>query len=479
MTETGGSRRRGAVAIASVPTRPERRRLPGVNLRVGAVKQARQEAGLSLAQVGKGHVTAPAIFLIETGRTRPSLPTLEHIARRTGKPVEFFLADPGHASDEAQDGIVELEAMLAEARYPEAVELGNKLQSLGSSAHRLGPIRYHLAKAYLHLGKPEQAAELLRQAHAHFESVGDAVMVAECLGSEAELAHQAQSPQALALAERALALCRGLDPIPLNTEARLLTIAAGIQVTNRDWEGALKSYEQAIEISVALSDLRRLAGLYNEISLAYRLKGQVEAASRYALRSVTLLEVLRERVALARAENELGLILMAKGDRAEARKHLDRSLELSDQPNHQTGRAHVLLSLSELSLQEGNPAAAGEFAEQALHLAEQLGDAGSVSEAHMWLGRVAEQAGDEKKVDREFELAIRGLAKVGMTERLLQCHGMYAEVLEARGDLQRAYTHMKKALSASRPGLLRDRSPEAIAWALLIGSVVVERATSA
>jgi tetratricopeptide (TPR) repeat protein len=403
-------------------------------------------------------VTAPAIFLIETGRTRPSLPTLEHIARRTGKPVEFFLADPGHASDEAQDGIVELEAMLGEGRYPEAVELGNRLQSLGSSAHRLGPIRYHLAQAYLHLGKSDQAAELLRQAHAHFESVGDVLMVAECLGLEAELAHQAQSPQALPLAERALALCRGLDPIPLTTEAKLLAIAAGIQVTNRDWEGAIKSYEQAIEISDSLSDLHRLARLYNEISRAYRGKGQVESASRYALRSVTLLEMLRERVALARTENQLGQILMAKGDRAAARIHLDRSLELSEQPNLQTGRSHVLLSLCELSLQEGNPAAAGEFAEQALRLAQQVEDVSSISEAHMWLGRVAEQEGDEKRVDREFEVAIHGLAKAGMTERLLQCHGMYAEVLEKRGDLHRAYTHMKKALSASRPGLLKERS---------------------
>src|SRR6266851_3367532 len=109
---------------------------------MGAVKQARREAGLSLAQVGKGHVTAPAIFLIETGRTRPSLPTLEHIALRTNKPVEFFLADPGGVSDQTQDGILELEALLAQGRCPDAIELGNKLLSLGSSAYRLGPIRY-------------------------------------------------------------------------------------------------------------------------------------------------------------------------------------------------------------------------------------------------------------------------------------------------------------------------------------------------
>lgn len=458
MTDTGGSRRRGAVEQEGVPRRPARRRLPGVNLRVGAVRQARQDAGLSLAQVGKGHVTAPAIFLIETGRTRPSLPTLEHIARQTGKPVEFFLADPGHASDEAQDGIVELEAMLAEERYAEALELGRKLQSLGSSAHRLGPIRYHLAIAYLRLGKSDQAAELLRQAHAHFESVGDVLMVAECLGSEAELAHRASSRQALALADQGLVLCRRLDPIPLTTEARLLAIAGSIQVTNRDWEDAIRSYEQAIEIADSLSDLRRLARFYNEISLAHRAKGQLEAASRYALRSVTVLEMLRERIALARAENELGLLLMAKGDRAGARKHLDRSLGLSELPNLETGRSRVLLSLCELSLEEGNPTAAGEFAEQALGLAERMEDVGSISEAHLCLGRVAEQLGDEKRVDREFELAIHGLGKAGLTERLLQCHGMYAEVLEKRGDLQRAYTHMKKALSASRPGLLQDRS---------------------
>ena len=153
---------------------------------------------MSLAQVGKGHVTAPAIFLIETGRTRPSLPTLEHIARRTGKPVEYFLADPSGVSDETQDGLIQLEALLAHGRYADAIELGQKLLSLGSSAYRLGPIRYHIARAYLQLGKPEPAADLLRQASAHFESVGDVLMLAECLGSQASLAYMTQQPGAVA-----------------------------------------------------------------------------------------------------------------------------------------------------------------------------------------------------------------------------------------------------------------------------------------
>lgn len=411
---------------------------------------------MSLAQVGKGQVTAPAIFLIETGRTRPSLPTLEHIARRTGKPVEFFLADPSGVRDETHDGIVELERMLLDGRQSEAVEFGQRLLSLGTSAHRLGHIRYQIAQAYLALGKPELAYDLLQQAAAHFEAGGDVLMLAECTGSQATLAYMTQKPEAMALAERALALCRSLAPVPQNTEARLLAILATVHIVNHEWDLAMTYYLEAIETAVPLYDLRRLATMYNGLSIAYREKGQIEVAAKYANRSVALLEVLHDRTSLARVENELGLILMAKGDHAAARKHLDRSLELSEETQLETGRSHVLLSLCELSLQEGHIDAAGEFAEKALRVAESVQEGINIAEAHMWLGRVADQRGDGAAVDREFELALQGLGKFGSGERLLRCHGMYAEILERRGDLERAYAHMKKALTATRPGFLRE-----------------------
>ncbi|TME57600.1 MAG: tetratricopeptide repeat protein [Chloroflexi bacterium] len=429
-----------------------------MNLRAGSVKQARQEAGLSLAQVGKGHVTAPAIFLIETGRTRPSLPTLEHIARKTGKPVEFFLADPSGMSDETHDGLVELERMLLDGREHEVIELGERLLSLGSSAHRLGHIRYKIAQAYLATGKPDQASGLLQQAAAHFEAGGDILMLAECTGSQATLAYMTQKPEALELAERALALCRSLNPVPNTTEARLLAVLATVHIVNHEWDLATRYYKDAIDAAGSLYDLKRLATMYNGLSIAYREKGQIEVAARYARRSVVLLEVLHDRIALARVENELGLILMAKGDHQAARKHLDRSLDLSEETDLETGRSHVLLSLCELSLQEGHIDAAADFAEKALRLAERLQEGINIAEAHMWLGRVADQRGDGAAVDREFDLALHGLAKFGSGERLLRCHGMYAEILERRGDLERAYVHMKQALTASRPGLLRELS---------------------
>ncbi len=426
------------------------------------MKQARQEAGLSLAKVGAGHVTAPAIYLIETGRTRPSLPTLEHIARRTGKPVDFFLADPGGATDETQAGLLELEAMIGEGRYPDAITLGQKLLGLAASAHRLGRIRFFLAQAHLQLGQTERAAPLLREAHLHFEAVDDPVMLAECLGFEANVAYMTQKPGAQQLAERALAICRRQQPVPQSTESRLLSILATIHVANREWEAAIKLYEEAIEVAGSFYDLKRLAMTYSGLSIAHREAGRVEEAARFANRTITLLEVLRDRVSLARAENNLGLILLAQGDKVMARVHLDRSLELSQETDLEVGRSHVLLSLCELSLREGNPEGARQMAEQALRLAERLHEGANVADAHIWLGRVAAELGDDDAVDTEFEVAIRGLTELGMTERLLRCHGTFAEILERRGNLRQAYAHMKMALSASRPGLLKpDENDEA------------------
>jgi tetratricopeptide (TPR) repeat protein/DNA-binding XRE family transcriptional regulator len=442
---------------------PRRRRLPGVNLRPGSVKQARSDAGLSLAQLGKGHVTAPAIYLIETGRTRPSLPTLEHIARRTGKPVEFFLAEPGGAADDTHTRLVELEAMVAEGRASDALAAGDGLLDRSSSAFRLGRIRFVLAQAYLGVGQPERAVGLLEEARAHFEAVNDGLMLAECLGALATLAMTGQPKDAVALAERALGICRALKPTPAPLESRLLGMLARAQVADRDWEAAAATYEEAIATGGYLVDLRGAARIYRDLGSAYRQAGEVEIASRYLTRAVALLEVLRDRSSLARAENDLATVLMRRQDFAGARGHLVRALELSDEAGLEFGRSHVLLTQCELALHEGDVKRARKLAGEALEMAERVEDGATIAEAHEWLGRIADRLGDHAAADRQFEDAIRGFKALGMRERLLQSHGAYAEILERRGELARAYVHMKEALQASRPGLLRrDKAEERV-----------------
>src|SRR2546430_4600785 len=236
--------------------------------------------------IGRGHVTARAISLIETGRTRPSLPTLEHIARRTGKPVEFFLAEPTAAADEAQEKLIALEAMVADGRNHEAVALGLALLDRAFSASRLGRIRFLLGQAYLGSAQPDHAATLLAEARAHFEAVHDGVMLAECIGAQAALANMTQSKDAVALAELALSVCRRLKPVPAPTEARLLGILAGAHVANREWDRAVAAYEAAIEAGGSGFRLRRGARMYSALGTAYQEVGGGGTAATYAMRPV-------------------------------------------------------------------------------------------------------------------------------------------------------------------------------------------------
>ena len=431
-----------------------------MNLRPGSVKQARSESGLSLAQLGKGHVTAPAIYLIETGRTRPSLPTLEHIARRTGKPVEFFLAESGGSTDDTPARLIELEALVADGRHLEAIALGRSLLDRSASAFRLGRIRFMLGQAYLGAGELDRAAGLLEEARAHFEAVNDGAMLAECLGALAALATPAQSKEAVALAEAALGACRRLNPTPASTESRLLGILAAAHAAAHDLDQAAIAYEEAIRAGSSAIDLRDMARTYGELGAAYRAAGEVDTAVRHATRSLALLEVLRDRAALARAENNLAQVLMGRQDFAGAHRHVDRALAVTEEPDLESGRARILLTACELAMHEGDVDVAGELAEEAMRLAERLEDGPMLAESHVWLGRIADRRSDHERADREFDLAIRGFEGLGMHERLLQTHGVFAEILERRGELNRAYVHMKQALQASRPGLLRRQQAE-------------------
>ena len=447
-------------SVSTSDPQPRRRRLPGVTLRPGSVKQARTESGLSLAQLGKGQVTAPAIYLIETGRTRPSLPTLEHIARRTGKPVEFFLAEPSGTADDSQARLLELEAMVEDGRNEEAIQLGQSLLERAPSAFRLGRIRYFLGQAYAASGRPELAEPLFNEARAHFEAINDGVMLAASIGALAALALRRRPAEAASLAETALAVARGLSPVPMLTEAHLLGVLADAYAASKSWDRAIAAYEEAIRLGASVLDLRRAARTYRAMGLAYHDAGEVEKATRFAMRSVALLEVMRDREALARFENNLGVALIARGDLAGARPHLDRALEICDEAGLEAGRSGVLLSLCELAMKEGDVDRAASLAGQALELADRMEEAGSAAEAHVWLGRVADARGDAEGADREFDRAIADFAALGLRERLLHTHGAYAEILERRGDLNKAYVHMKEALQASRPDLLR-RDPEA------------------
>src|SRR4030088_2155706 len=281
-----------AVAVAA------RRRLPGLKVRPGAVRQARSEAGLSLAGVARGDLSRTAIFLIETGKSNPTLPTLELIAERTGKPVDYFLDDEVPAAGAGID-FLQIEQLLASEDFERVKELTAHHLAVRLSRAETARLRFLKGQAHIRQADAEGAGPLLAGARDYYESVTDKAMAVECLSWEGHVPFLLEDPNALAFAEGALQRCRQLKPVPLMTEVRILSRIGGIHAFNKSWPEAVRMFEDVVERLGPLRDMNRMAKVYAELGMAYREMGQPQLSARYSQKSIALNEMLRDQYSTA------------------------------------------------------------------------------------------------------------------------------------------------------------------------------------
>lgn len=417
-----------------------------MDIRPGSVKQARLEAGLSLGQVARTDISRTAIYFVETGKAKPSRETLELIAERTGRPVEFFL-------DDSEDGrnivrITEVERRLATGDNAGAVDAGEAVLENKPDDDTTARIKALMSLAYLRLAQPVIGRRLAVEARAYFEQAGDLQMVAESLGNEASAAYLMEDPTAIKIAEGALATVRSLKPVPRQTESSLLGILGHALLQSHEWQAAIKCYEQAIDAADVVQDLQKLSLMYSGLSFAYEEVGQLEQAGRFAQKALAIHQTLNDRLSLARSENNLGMLLLRGGDVSGAEAHIERALAIFDEAGVEASRAQIMLSLAEVAMARRDTRTARRWSEEGLVLAERLHETATTSDAHYWLAQVAHAEGDDAAVDAEFVAALSEPHDQFSRQRVATYRAAYAEILEGRGDIAAANRQLKAALAA-------------------------------
>jgi tetratricopeptide (TPR) repeat protein len=447
------------------PPASKHRRLPGLNVRPGSIKQARAEAGLTLAQVAAGEVSRTAVHLAETGKTRPTLPTIELIAARTGKPVDYFLAsmEPVASRKAGWLHLDRLRELAAAERFEELRTVAEEARALAQTPLDSAWARYYLAQANVRLANPRAALADLVDIRRTFAAAGDRWMVVECMDWESAALYLLEDSSCQGVAEAALAACRQLEPGNRALEARILGRLASIfAVLTHEWPKAIDYYKQAIEVAGELKDLSRLGKMYNDLSIAYERLGDLPRARLYSQKAISIHELLQDQLSVARAENNLGMVLIRQGELDQARVHLNRSLDLCEEAGLELGKGHVLMTLAELDLRGGDPNGARRHLELARELALKSNEKGSLAHAHQLLGQAAEALGMKAGADQEFRTAISILEQAGLGQRVVSCRAAYAKVLEDRGDIDGALEQMKQAVAVSRPDLRTHSTLEAI-----------------
>jgi tetratricopeptide (TPR) repeat protein/DNA-binding XRE family transcriptional regulator len=434
-----------------------RGRRKGIPVREGSVRQARKEANLTLAQVAGLAVSRTAIHLIETGRCRPSLDTLEQIARQTRKPVEFFLLSPDGTPEmtESRKGLDELERLTATRDFEQVVKLGRSLLQKQAGEEAAALVRFYLGQAYCRLVRPLDALEHLRLARTAFEQVGDEWMAVEALDWEASALGLMEDPLAVAAAGEALTRCRNLDPKPPQTEARILVHLANMHIVAHSWAHAISYYEAAVEASKGVKDLLQLAKMHHGLGTAYQRMGLAAKARHQFDKALALYSIESDLSATYRLENDLGDLLLHEGQLDSAEQHFRSALAGSASLQmDRRGRGYILANLGEVCLRRGELDQARRHLVDALDCGNEVGEQVVIANAHALLGQVAFRQGDPRQASEHFSSAIEILEVLDMPDRLRDCHIACAEFLYNHGDIDSAALHWKMAAEIGKQAAL-------------------------
>ena len=441
----------------------------GIAIRAESVRRARIEAGLSLAQVANGAVSRTAIHLIETGRSRPSRETLELIARRTGKPVEFFLDvtnDPVASSGDL-DQVSELERLSAARDFGKVIELGSQVLKRPLAPDHEALVRFYVGQAHCRLVQPVDALQHLPIARRTFEQLGDNWMVVETLDWESSAMGLVEDPRAIPIALEALERCRKLEPRPAPTEARILGHIAGMYVTGHSWSQAMRYYEEAVEAAGNVKDLLQLAKMHHGIATVYQRMEQPAKARHHFDKALALYSIESDLSAVYRVENDLGELLLRQGLLDSAETHLRTALVGSSELGiDRRGSGYILGNLGEVSLKKGRLDQARRYLDQAMATGEQTGEQLVVANVHALRAQLEEKQGNTRQADKLFRAALRVLLALEMPDRVREFHMLHARVLEARGDWRAASKHWKAAAQTAESAghtapVSRERSKSA------------------
>jgi tetratricopeptide (TPR) repeat protein len=440
-------------------------RRKGVAVREGSVRQARLEAQLSLAQVAAGQVSRTAIHLIEKGRVKPSIETLQVIARQTRRPIEYFLLEPDAHPEltERQRDLRELDRLTAVRDFEAVVNFGLPLLDLRCGDEDRARIGFYLGQAYCRLVQPLEALRHLPAAREQFEREEDEQSAVDALDWEASAFGLLDDPKAIVLANQALERCRKLDPRPRQIEARILGHLANMFVVAQSWALAISHYEAAVEAASSVKDLLQLAKMHHGLGVAYQRLRRPATARQHLDKAQALYSIESDLSGVYRLENDLGNLLLQEGNIDSAEQHFLNALAGAEELRvNRRGRGFILANLGEVNLKKGRLDEARRYLNQALEVGEVLGERIVLADVAVLFGRLEEILGNARSADGHFLEAIDILNGLDMPNRLRDCHMEYAQVLEYRRDLHAAIRHLRLAAEVGQgaPARIAQHGPD-------------------
>lgn len=422
--------------------------------RVGdRIRQARQRASLTQAEVAKGRYTAAYISALERGLAKPSMAALTFLSERLGVPVPDLVAEDRPAS-----GRLEADLLMASGRVQEALDRYDALlDTAGDDRRQRADLLRGRAEGLCRLGRGTDAIRPAAEAAELFDGLGFAADSASARYWLATAHHRADNAaeargilQELLAAER-----RGLQVAP-DFGFRLLAALAQVEASDGQPERALGSMEEA-QALLADASLRQRAAFLATLAMQHRRSGDLERSISVGHESLGLFRAADAEVDEARLDVKIGLTYLELDKVDRAAEHLSRAAELAARYDDPGLRSEVAEAEARLAFARGDDSTARERSHAALTAMTEGGSYLAAVGAHLTLARVAHRAGDRGETETRFGQAAALVRERRSRSVLRDVLAEWADVRSGWGDPEGANALYSEALG--RPGGSRRSAP--------------------
>jgi len=414
------------------------------------VRTARHALGMSQAQLAGDELTKGFISQVEAGLVRPSLRSLQIIATRLGRSLDYFIGDESLAGAKrrvfhrlAAQAAVERREWPA-VRHEAMAALAQQAQG----AERATLLRY-VAVADTAEGKREQAFERLAEAMALVDANSDPTELAHLLHARGVLyvehGQLAAGAESLEAARDVMEQREITDPrLRARTLVHLGTVYRRLHRTVKALALAVASRSSELSLA-AQSSMGVAVALYDA--------GELDGAIANYQRALGLLERVSDTAVELSVMQSLATVQFENGDMSAARETLDRCSKRAALAGDVRVGAIVEVLRARITLEEGDAENALRLAEAAEERLADVGDHRQQADALRVAGSADHARGDYEASDRAYRKAIDLLASIDDHPDLSTCAAEYAQKLRARGDLESAFAYLELARdpAASRP----------------------------
>ncbi len=436
-----------------MPNTPETVPTPKTTLG-GRVRSARHARQMSQAQLAGEELTKGFISQIEAGLVRPSVRSLQIIAGRLGRSLDYLLGDEPLASAKRLTFHRLAAEAAAERRDWDEVreEVAAALQLEPEPLERARLLRV-VAAAEVATGNTEAAFDHIDKALGLVDPTVDALEVARLLDvrGAAYLDHGqlVASLEALEAARDVIERYELTDP---RLRARnLVSLGTAYRRLNRTTK-AMQAYESALALASRTSELRLAAQGYMGIAVSHYDAGELDDALTNYQRALDLFGRAEDVGFELSVLQSLAAVQFEQGDIEAARAFAQRCIDRAGAVGDVRLAAVAEVTLARIALVEGRNHEALRIARRSEKVFAAAGDARRQADAMRVVGATQEALGAHAAADRAYRKAIELARSVGNLPDLSAFAAEYAQKLRARGDLDAAFAMLELARGSNSRG---------------------------